>query len=405
MSINVAEIRKEFDIFTRDFHGKRVAYLDSAATTLKPRSVVETVSEHFAKRTANIHRGVYQLSEEATADFESTRDLVQHFINARDRAEVIFTSGTTESINLISSTFGRMLKEGDEIILTNMEHHSNIVPWQILALEKKIKIKVLPISDKGELEIEKLESLVTDRTKLISFVWVSNSLGTINPVQKICDFAREKNIRTLIDAAQAATFLEIDVQKLGCDFMAFSAHKMFGPTGVGVLYGRKPILSELPPYKGGGDMIRSVSFSGTTYNDLPYKFEAGTPNIAGVIGFGAAIKFIKDLGIANIRAHDQKILKYANERFARDPDIKIYGQAKEKGPVISFWLGDAHPHDVGTLLDQDAIAVRTGHHCTQPVMERFGIPATVRASFSVYSDEEDVDRLVGSLKKISGMFK
>ncbi len=405
MAIDVSKIRKEFEVFKREFHGKRVAYLDSAATTLKPRSVVDTVSEHFARRTANIHRGVYQLSEEATADFESARDLVQNFVNARDRAEIIFTSGTTESINLVAATFGRMLKEGDEIILTHMEHHSNIVPWQILADEKKIKIKVLPITNKGELEIEKLESLVTDRTRLISFVWVSNSLGTINPVQKICEFARAKNIKTLVDAAQAVTFLEIDVQKLGCDFMAFSAHKMFGPTGVGVLYGRKSVLQELPPYKGGGDMIRSVSFSGTTYNDLPYKFEAGTPNIGGVIGFGAAIKFINDLGIANIRAHDQKIFKYATDRLGDDPDIRIYGEASEKGPVISFWLGEAHPHDVGTLLDQDAIAVRTGHHCTQPIMERFGIPATIRASFSVYSDEEDVDRLVDSLKKISRMFK
>ena len=405
MALEASDVRREFNVFSREFRGKRVAYLDSAATTLKPHVVVQKVAEHMGRRSSNIHRGVYQLSEEATADFESTRDLVQKFINAKDRAEVIFTSGTTESINLVASCIGRNLAPGDEIVLTNMEHHSNIVPWQLLEQEKKVVIKVLPISDRGELEMDKLSSLVSSRTKIISCVWVSNSLGTINPIKKICEFAKARNILSLIDAAQAATFLDIDVQDLDCDFMAFSAHKMFGPTGVGVLYGRKSILSKLPPYKGGGDMIRSVSFKGTTFNDLPYKFEAGTPNIAGVIGFGSAIQFINEVGVANIREHDQKILKYATDRLKSLGDVKIYGESDQKGPVISFWVGEAHPHDVGTLLDQDAIAVRTGHHCTQPVMERFGIPATARASFSIYNDEEDVERLVSSLKRISGMFK
>jgi len=406
MTVDVNRIRQEFPVFERKFHGKRVAYLDNAATTLKPLSVVHAISEHFAKRASNIHRGVYELSEQATADFESTRDLVQQFIGARSREEVIFTSGTTESINLVASTFGRrILSEGDEVLLTQMEHHSNIVPWQLLATEKKIKIKIIPINERGELQLEKLESLVSNRTKLISVVWVSNSLGTINPIKKICEFARSRGIATLVDAAQAVTFLKIDVQELGCDFLAFSAHKMFGPTGVGVLYGKKEILNELPPYKGGGDMIRSVSFSGTTFNDLPYKFEAGTPNIGGVIGFKESIKYIESLGQTNIAEHDQKLLNYAIKKLEEIPEVRFVGEAQSRGPVISFCLGDIHPHDVGSLLDQDAVAVRTGHHCTQPVMEIFAVPATVRASFSLYNDFEDIDRLVESLNKILGMFK
>ncbi|MGE3975041.1 MAG: aminotransferase class V-fold PLP-dependent enzyme [Bdellovibrionales bacterium] len=406
MSIPVEQIKKDFPILDQKIHGKRFAYLDNAATTLKPRAVVKSLADHFEMGTSNIHRGVYFLSEKATFEFEAVRDQVQKFLGAKSRQEIIFTKGTTESINLVAQTFGRQtLKKGDEVLITEMEHHSNIVPWQMLSEQVGCVLKVIPMNDRGEIIFEEFKKLLSSKTKLLSVVYVSNSLGTVNPIEEMIPMARAVGAKTLIDAAQATTCKKINVQELDCDFLTLSAHKMFGPTGVGVLYGKQELLQSMPPYQGGGDMIASVTFEKTIYNELPYKFEAGTPNIGGVIAFGVALRYIENIGLENIWKYESELLAYAQQELAKIPEVQFIGTAKQKGPVISFVMGDIHPHDIGTLLDQEGVAVRTGHHCTQPVMKKFGVPATVRASFSIYNTKEDVDQLVEALKKVVKVFQ
>ena len=354
---------------------------------------------------SNIHRGVHALSQVATEAYESARIKIKSFINSLGKNEIIFTSGTTESINLVAQTYCRAnIKEGDEVIISEMEHHSNIVPWQMICDEKNAKLKIIPINDEGEIIFEEFERIITHRTKFISVVYVSNSLGTINPVKQIIKLAHQNNIPVLLDAAQAVHHIRIDVQELDCDFLAFSGHKIYGPTGIGVLYGKINLLDSMPPYQGGGDMISRVTFEKTTFNELPYKFEAGTPNIAGVIGLGEAIDYVTNIGIDNIALHEKFLLDYATEVIADIPGLKIIGTAKEKVSVLSFVLDDIHPHDIGTFLDFEGVAIRTGHHCTQPVMDRYGIPATSRASFAMYNTKDEIDILIKGLKKIIGVF-
>ncbi|KAB2853227.1 MAG: cysteine desulfurase, partial [Ignavibacterium sp.] len=354
---------------------------------------------------ANIHRGVHALSQEATEEFESARIIVKNFINALGKNEIIFTRGTTESINLVASSYGRKnIKEGDEIIISTMEHHSNIVPWQMLCAEKKAKLKVIPINDQGEIIFEEYEKLISEKTKFVSVVYASNSLGTVNPVRKIINLAHSYNIPVMLDAAQAVNHIKIDVQELDCDFLAFSGHKLYGPTGIGILYGKVNYLDGMPPYQGGGDMISKVTFEETTYNELPHKFEAGTPDIAGAIGLGAAIEYVQNIGLENIAHYENQLLNYATNAVSDLQGLRIIGTAKEKISVLSFHLENVHPHDVGTFLDFEGIAIRTGHHCTQPLMKRFNIPATSRASFGLYNTKEEVDVLVRGLTKILEVF-
>jgi cysteine desulfurase / selenocysteine lyase len=398
------QIIADFPILQREIHGKPLAYLDNAATTLKPQVVVDRLAQHYLLEASNIHRGVHKLSEDATKDYESGREKVRAFINANETAEIIFTSGTTESINLVSNTYGKSFQPGDEILITGMEHHSNIVPWQMLCEQTGAVLKVIPLNDKGEIIYEEFEKLLTKKTKLLSVVYISNALGTINPVKKMIDAAHELDVAVLIDAAQTVAHCALDVQALDCEFMVFSAHKMFGPTGVGVLYGKKDILEELPPWKGGGDMILSVTFEKTIYNELPARLEAGTPNIAGVIGLAAAIDYINQIGWETIEKIEEDLLAYGTEKLSAIDGLKLIGSAENKAGVISFWMDDVHPHDIGTLVDQDGIAIRTGHHCAQPVMKHFGIPATARASFSIYNTREDFDRLAETIIKIKEMF-
>ena len=399
------QIIEDFPILGREVHGKRLAYLDNAATTLKPQSVVNRLAQHYLMETSNIHRGVHHLSEMATRDFEASREKVREFINAKETAEIVFTSGTTESINLITQSFGRsQFKAGDEILITGMEHHSNIVPWQMLCEETGAVLKVVPLNDKGEIIYEEFEKLLTEKTKFLSVVYISNALGTINPVREMISAAKKFDVPVLIDAAQTVAHTAIDVQELDCDFMAFSGHKMFGPTGVGVLYGKKDRLEALPPWKGGGDMILSVTFEKTIYNKLPARLEAGTPNIAGVIGLGAAIDYINGIGWDFIEQTEESLLKYGTEVLSNIDGLRIIGTAEKKAGVISFWMDDVHPHDIGTLLDHEGVAIRTGHHCAQPVMKHFGIPATARASFSIYNTKEDFDQLAAAIVKIKEMF-
>lgn len=399
------QIIEDFPILGSEVHGKRLAYLDNAATTLKPQSVVDRLAQHYLMETSNIHRGVHHLSEMATRDFEASREKVREFINAKETAEIIFTSGTTESINLITQSFGRsQFKAGDEILITGMEHHSNIVPWQMLCEETGAVLKVVPLNDKGEIIYEEFEKLLTEKTKFLSVVYISNALGTINPVREMIAAAKKFDVPVLIDAAQTVAHTAIDVQELDCDFMAFSGHKMFGPTGVGVLYGKKDRLEALPPWKGGGDMILSVTFEKTIYNKLPARLEAGTPNIAGVIGLGAAIDYINGIGWDFIEQTEENLLQYGTEVLSNIDGLRIIGTADKKAGVISFWMDDVHPHDIGTLLDHEGVAIRTGHHCAQPVMKHFGIPATARASFSIYNTKEDFDQLAAAIVKIKEMF-
>ena len=399
------QIIEDFPILGREVHGKRLAYLDNAATTLKPQSVVDRLAQHYLMETSNIHRGVHHLSEMATRDFEASREKVREFINAKETAEIIFTSGTTESINLITQSFGRsQFKAGDEILITGMEHHSNIVPWQMLCEETGAVLKVVPLNDKGEIIYEEFEKLLTEKTKFLSVVYISNALGTINPVREMISAAKKFDVPVLIDSAQTVAHTAIDVQELDCDFMAFSGHKMFGPTGVGVLYGKKDRLEALPPWKGGGDMILSVTFEKTIYNKLPARLEAGTPNIAGVIGLGAAIDYINGIGWDFIEQTEESLLQYGTEVLSNIDGLRIIGTAEKKAGVISFWMDDVHPHDIGTLLDHEGVAIRTGHHCAQPVMKHFGIPATARASFSIYNTKEDFDQLAAAIVKIKEMF-
>jgi len=393
-------IRAQFPILARSVKGKPLVYLDNAATSQKPQSVIDALVHYYSYYNANIHRGIHTLAEEATLAFEQTRDAVAAFINAPAREQVLFTRGTTESINLVAATWGRQnIQAGDELIISTLEHHSNIVPWQILCQEKGATLKVIPLNEAGELDMEAYKALLSSRTKLVSVAHVSNALGTINPVKEIVRLAHEAGAVTLVDGAQSTVHLDIDVQDIDCDFFAFSAHKLYGPTGVGVLYGRKDILEAMPVFQGGGEMIREVSFEGTTYNDLPYKYEAGTPNIADVIALKAALDFISHTGKDKIRAHEEALLEYATEQLLQIDGLRIIGTAREKASVVSFVIDKVHPQDLGILLDNQGIAVRTGHHCTQPLMACFKIPGTVRASFAVYNSKEEVDALIAGLNK------
>ena len=398
---DVERIRKDFPVLDQKVHGKPLVYLDNAATSQKPLVVIEA-EEHFYRRDcSNIHRGVHELSERATKSYEDARVTAQRFLSARDSKEIIFVRGATEAINLVAHSFGRKnVEAGDEILITAMEHHSNIVPWQMLCEEKGARLRVAPINDRGELLFDKFEKLLGPKTRLATVVHVSNVLGTINPVREMIAAAHRKNVPVLLDGAQAAPHLKVDVQALDCEFYTFSAHKLYGPTGVGVLYGKADLLDAMPPYQGGGDMISSVSFEKTIYNSLPYKFEAGTSNIAGVIGMGAAIDYLNRTGMENIGAYEDELLAYATAAVSRIPGLKIIGTAEKKAGVISFVMEGIHPHDVGTVLDQEGIAVRTGHHCAQPLMERFSIPATTRASFAFYNTKKEIDALVAGIQKV-----
>ncbi|PIW70654.1 MAG: cysteine desulfurase CsdA [Ignavibacteriales bacterium CG12_big_fil_rev_8_21_14_0_65_30_8] len=397
---DVEKIRNDFPILHQLVHKKPLCYLDNAASTQKPKIVIDSINDFYSTTNSNIHRGVHFLSEKATQKYENTRTTVKNFINAKSEKEIIFTSGTTASINLVAQSFGKKyVNEDDEIIVTYMEHHSNIVPWQILCEEKNVNLRVLPINNNGELILEKFNELITERTKLISVVHVSNSLGTINPIEEIIKIAHQNNIPVLVDAAQSIQHTSIDVQKLDCDFLAYSGHKIYGPTGVGVLFGKEKLLDEMPPFMGGGDMIAKVTFDETTYNELPYKFEAGTGNIAGVIGLGAAIDYVKSIGLEKIHKHENQLLEIATQKVSEIKGLKIIGTAKEKTSVLSFIVENIHPHDIGTFMDFEGVAIRTGHHCTQPVMDFFKIPATSRASFSFYNSLEDIDQFIIALKK------
>ncbi len=402
---DVQKIREDFPILKTFVHGKPLVYLDNAATTQKPQYVIDKTNNYYEKYNANIHRGVHALSQEATEAFESARIKIKTFINALGKNEIIFTRGTTESINLVAQSYGRKnFNEGDEVIISQMEHHSNIVPWQMICDERKAKLRVVPINDKGELIFEEYEKLLNEKTKFVSIVYASNSLGTVNPVKKIIDLAHSYNVPVLIDAAQAVNHLKIDVQELDCDFLAFSGHKLYGPTGIGVLYGKVNLLDAMPPYQGGGDMISKVTFEKTLYNELPHKFEAGTPDIAGAIGLGAAIEYVENIGLENIAKHENELLKYATEQISGLKGLKLIGTSSNKISVLSFTFENVHPHDVGTFLDFEGVAIRTGHHCTQPIMDRYCIPATSRASFGMYNTMQEVEVLIAGLKKILEVF-
>ena len=403
--LNIEKIRNDFPILKQLIHNKPLCYLDNAASTQKPQIVIDTINNFYSTTNSNIHRGVHYLSEKSTQAFENARIKVKDFINAKSEKEIIFTSGTTASINLVAQSFGRKyLNEDDEIIVTTMEHHSNIVPWQLLCDEKNANLKVVKINDIGELLLDSLNDLISEKTKLISVMHVSNTLGTVNPVKEIIKIAHQNNVPVLLDAAQSIQHIEIDVQELDCDFLAFSGHKIYGPTGIGILYGKENLLDEMPPFMGGGDMISKVTFEETTFNELPFKFEAGTSNIAGAIGLGAAIDYVKSIGIKNIKEYETNLLNAATDAVKEIPGIKIIGNAKEKTSVLSFVIDNIHPHDIGTFLDFEGVAIRTGHHCTQPLMDFFKIPATSRASFAFYNTLEEVEQLTIALKKTIEVF-
>ncbi|XZF16336.1 aminotransferase class V-fold PLP-dependent enzyme [Chitinophagaceae bacterium MMS25-I14] len=398
--MDVEAVRNQFPILQREVKGNPLLYFDNAATTQKPQRVIDALVQYYTGYNANIHRGIHTLAEEATAAFEATRDAVQQFIGAAAREEIIFTRGTTESINLVAYTWGRQhIQAGDEIIISAMEHHSNIVPWQILCEEKQALLKVISVNERGELLLEDYRRLLSNKTKLVSIVHVSNALGTINPVKEIIESAHAVGAVVMIDGAQSTVHLDIDVQEMDCDFFACSAHKLYGPTGVGILYGKKELLESMPVFLGGGEMIKEVSFEKTTYNELPYKYEAGTPNIADVIAFKAALDFINETGKEKIRQHEETLLTYVTEQLLQIPGLKIIGTAKEKIGVVSFVIKGIHPQDLGILLDNRGIAVRTGHHCAQPLMHCFGIPGTTRISFAAYNTKEEADKLVSGLHK------
>lgn len=402
MCFNVDEIRSLFPVLHQEVNGKPLIYFDNAATTQKPLSVLEALTDYYEKDNSNIHRGAHTLADRATRYYEKTRSLIKEFINAEEEEEIIFTKGTTESINLVAATFGRkFITKGDEIVISTMEHHSNIVPWQMLCEEKEAILKIIPISDSGEILLEEFDNLLNEKTKLVSIVHVSNSLGTINPVKEIIQKAHQFGARVLLDGAQSTGHLKVDVQELDCDFLAFSAHKLFGPTGLGVLYGKRSILESMPPYQGGGEMIKEVTFEKTTYNEIPFKFEAGTPNIADVIAFQKSLEFISSIGKPAIKKHEEGLLTHATELLGNIKGIIPVGTAKEKVSVLSFNIKDMHPFDVGMMLDANGIAVRTGHHCTQPLMQRFGIEGTVRASFSVYNTKSEIEQLALAVAKIA----
>ena len=394
----------DFPILDTQVYNHRLVYLDNAATTQKPRAVIETLTNYYLTLNSNIHRGAHYLAAQATERYEGVRRQVQAFINARSSNEIVFTRGTTESINLVASSFGRgFLKAGDEVIVSGMEHHSNIVPWQLACELAGASLRVIPFSDEGVLDLDAYRALFTARTRIVACTHVSNTLGTINPVKEIVDIAHSHGVPVLIDGAQAVAHMKVDVQQIGCDFYCFSGHKMYAPMGVGVMYGREELLSQLPPYQGGGEMIKDVTFERTTYNELPFRFEAGTPSVGDVLGLGAAIDFMQEQGVEHIAHHEDELLHYATERLMTVPGMRLFGTAPHKAGVISFLIGEAHPYDVGTLLDKLGVAVRTGHHCTQPIMDRYGIPGTVRASFACYTTHDDVDALVAALNRIAPM--
>jgi cysteine desulfurase / selenocysteine lyase len=402
MTLDIQKIRALFPILHQEVHGKPLIYMDNAATTQKPKQVIEALVKYYELDNSNIHRGAHTLADRATRYYENTRETVRSFINAGETEEVIFTKGTTESINLVAATYGRkFINKGDEIIISTLEHHSNIVPWQLLCEEKGAVLKVIPINDAGEIQFEEYEKLLSEKTKLVSVVHVSNALGTINPVKAIIERAHKVGAKVLLDGAQSTSHFKVDVQELDCDFLAFSAHKLYGPTGLGILYGKREILEAMPPFLGGGEMIKEVTFEKTTFNEIPFKFEAGTPNIADVIAFDKAISFIDGLGKENILAHEDELLAYATDKLSSINGFIPVGTAKEKVSVLSFLINGMHPFDVGMMLDAGGIAVRTGHHCTQPLMNRFKIEGTVRASFSVYNTIEEIDRLYESISKIA----
>ena len=404
-TLDVREIREMFPLLAGTVGGKPLVYLDNAATTQKPQVVLDTLSRYYAAENANIHRGVYQLSQNATQAYEGARGKVAAFLNAAEPAEIIFTRNATEGINLVAQTFGRwQVGEGDDVVISTMEHHSNIVPWQMLCEEKGARLRVVPITDAGELMLDELASLLGPRTKLVSIVHMSNSLGTINPVRQVVELAHAQGIPVLIDGSQAAYHRAVDVQAIGCDFYVVTGHKLYGPTGIGALYGQRRWLEAMPPYQGGGDMISSVTFERTTYNKVPHKFEAGTPHIAGAIGLGAAVDFIRSVGFEAIAGHERRLLDYATDRLSAVPGLRLIGTAREKVSILSFILDGVHAHDIGTIVDTEGVAIRTGHHCTQPVMARFNVPATARASLAMYNTVEEIDQLVTALTKVREIF-
>ena len=404
-AFDVAKLREDFPILRQTVNGHPLVYLDNAATSQKPQAVIDTLVRYYSSENSNVHRGVHTLSQQATDEYEGARTRIKQFINAAEDHEIIYVRGATEAINLVADTFGRKnIGPDDEIIISNMEHHSNIVPWQVLCQERGARLRVVPINDSGELLMEEFEKLLGPRTKLVSIVHQSNALGTVNPIEQIVDMAHGYGAAVLVDAAQSVAHISIDVQKLGCDFMAFSGHKLYGPTGIGVLYGKSDMLESLPPYQTGGEMIRSVTFEQTLYNVLPHRLEAGTPNIAGAIGLGAAIDYVNAIGMDRISAYEQELLRYGTASLSQIDSLNIIGTAANKGAILSFVLGDVHPHDIGTILDSQGIAVRTGHHCAQPVMERFMIPATARASLAFYNTKEEIDTLVKGLDRVLEVF-
>jgi cysteine desulfurase/selenocysteine lyase len=402
---DVERIRKDFPALHQDVHGHPLVYLDNAATTQKPQVVIDALSAYYSADNANVHRGVHLLSERATEAYEGARARIQRFINAGHSREIVFVRGTTEGINLVAQTLGRQtIGAGDEIVITALEHHSNIVPWQMLCTETGATLRVVPIDDAGAVDVDAYERLLNERTRLVSIAHVSNALGTILPIRPMIARAHEHGAVVLIDGAQAVSHLGVDVRALDCDFYTFSGHKAFGPTGIGVLYGKTELLERMPPWQGGGDMIKSVSFEKTTYNDLPYKFEAGTPDIAGAIGLGAALDYLDGVGLDRVAAYEHELLVHATRVLSALPGVKLLGTAREKAAVVSFLVDGVHPHDVGTILDQEGVAVRTGHHCAMPVMTRFGVPATTRASFALYNTHEEIDALVAALSKVREVF-
>jgi len=405
VEFDVEKVRKDFPILHQMINGKPLIYLDNAATSQKPKNVIDAIETYYREYNSNIHRGVHTLSENATETYESSRLKIKNFINANSTKEIVFVRGATEAINLVAQSLGRdSLNENDEIIITELEHHSNIVPWQLLSQQTGAKLKFIPINNKGELIEEEYKKLLNKKTRIVAVGHISNALGTINPIETIITMAHEYDAKVLIDGAQAAPHTLIDVKKLDCDFYVFSGHKVFGPTGVGVLYGKKDLLEKMPPYQGGGDMIKMVSMKETQYNDLPYKFEAGTPNIAGVIGLGAAIDYVNEIGLENISQYENELLDYANQQASEITGLKFIGTARQKASILSFTLDGIHPHDVGTILNSEGIAIRTGHHCAMPVMEYFKIPATSRASFTFYNTHEEIDALIKAIEKCKKVF-
>ena len=398
-------IKENFPILEQKINGKNLVYLDSAATTQKPNEVIDSLNNYYKNNNSNIHRGIHTLSQRATEDYENTREIIANFIGATSSKEIIFVRGATEAINLIANSYVKpLLNENDEIIISQMEHHANIVPWQMVCEEKKAKLKIIPIDNNGELILNEFNNKINERTKFISINHVSNSLGTINPIKEIIQIAHQNNIKIMIDGAQAIQHLEIDMKEINADFYCFSGHKMYAPTGIGVLYGKMDLLEQMPPYQGGGDMIKSVTFEKTIYNDIPNKFEAGTPNISGAIALGKAIEYISQIGINNINKHETDLLNYATSKLKQIDKVRIIGEAKKKAAVISFIIEGIHPHDIGTIMDSYGIAIRAGHHCTQPVMDFYDIPATARASFAIYNTKEDVDELIKAIVKCVEVF-